>query len=80
MGQRTHRVHMAPQGHEIWKGLVFRDTLRSHSEEASRYAALKQELAAGYREDRERYTQAKTEFVRKVTSRAQHGVGYNEET
>jgi len=80
MGQRTHHVHMAPQGHEIWKGLAFRDTLRSHPEEASRYAALKQELAAGYREDRERYTQAKTEFVRQVTSRAQQGVDYNEET
>jgi GrpB-like predicted nucleotidyltransferase (UPF0157 family) len=70
MGQRTHHVHMAPQGHEVWKGLAFRDTLRSHPEEASRYAALKRELAAGYREDRERYTQAKTEFVRQVTSRA----------
>jgi GrpB-like predicted nucleotidyltransferase (UPF0157 family) len=80
MGQRTHHVHIAPQGHEIWAGLAFRDTLRSHPEEASRYAALKQELAAVYREDRERYTQAKTDFVRKVTSRAQHGVDYNGET
>jgi len=80
MGQRTHHVHMAPQGHEIWAGLAFRDTLRSHPEEASRYAALKQALAAAYRQDRERYTQAKTDFVRKVTSRAQHGVDYNGET
>ena len=80
MGQRTHHVHMAPQGHEVWKGLAFRDTLRSHPEEAARYAALKQELAAVYRQDRERYTQAKTDFVRKVTSRARHGVDYNGET
>jgi GrpB-like predicted nucleotidyltransferase (UPF0157 family) len=80
MGQRTHHVHMAPQGHEIWKGLAFRDTLRSHPEKASRYAALKQELAAVYREDRERYTQAKTDFVRKVMSRAHHGADCSEET
>lgn len=70
MGQRTHHVHMAPRDHSLWEGLAFRDYLRSHPDEASRYARLKCELASRYGTDRERYTQAKTEFVREVTSRA----------
>jgi GrpB-like predicted nucleotidyltransferase (UPF0157 family) len=70
MGQRTHHVHMAPRGHRLWDGIVFRDYLRTHPEEAARYAALKRELARRYREDREGYTQAKTEYVREVMRRA----------
>jgi GrpB-like predicted nucleotidyltransferase (UPF0157 family) len=70
MGQRTHHVHMAPWGHPLWEGLAFRDHLRSHPEDAARYAALKHELAASHGRDRERYTQAKTELVREITSRA----------
>jgi GrpB-like predicted nucleotidyltransferase (UPF0157 family) len=70
MGERTHHVHMAPAGHEIWKGIAFRDFLRIHPEEARSYAALKQELAVFHRADRELYTEAKTGFVREVTSKA----------
>jgi GrpB-like predicted nucleotidyltransferase (UPF0157 family) len=74
MGQRTHHVHMAPRGHPLWERLAFRDYLRSHPEEASRYAALKVKLATAFREDRERYTEAKAEFVRQVTSTALRGL------
>ena len=70
MGERTHHVHLAPHGHEFWNGLAFRDYLRSHPEDAARYAALKQQLAGRYRKDREGYTNAKTEFVREVMSKA----------
>lgn len=70
MGARTHHIHMAPEGHDLWKGLAFRDYLRTHPEDASRYAELKRELAASHRTDRERYTEAKGAFVQEVTSRA----------
>ena len=70
MGQRTHHIHMAPKGHQLWEGFAFRDHLRSHPEERENYANLKRALAVNYREDRERYTRAKTEFVREVTSKA----------
>lgn len=70
LGRRTYHVHLAPRGHKIWEGLAFRDYLRKHSDDAARYAALKQELAQCYRDDRERYTIAKTEFVREVTAKA----------
>ncbi len=75
MGARTYHVHMAPAGHKAWDGIAFRDYLRSHPDDAARYAALKRELAATHREDRERYTQAKAEFVQQVTARALGGEG-----
>jgi GrpB-like predicted nucleotidyltransferase (UPF0157 family) len=70
MGRRTHHIHMAPKGHDVWEGLAFRDYLRSHKEEASRYAALKYKLAEDFRTDRERYTLAKEAFVREVIAKA----------
>lgn len=70
MGQRTHHIHMAPQGHKLWEGLAFRDCLRTHDADALRYAALKHKLAKSYRQDRERYTDAKTMFVKEITSKA----------
>jgi GrpB-like predicted nucleotidyltransferase (UPF0157 family) len=70
MGKRTHHVHMAPQRHEVWAGLVFRDYIRSHPEAAARYSELKRRLAVEHRADREGYTDAKSAFVRQATARA----------
>ena len=70
MGQRTHHVHMAPKGDEIWNCLAFRDYLRSHPDDALRYKDLKYRLAEEYKADREMYTRAKTEFVKEITSKA----------
>jgi GrpB-like predicted nucleotidyltransferase (UPF0157 family) len=70
MGRRTHHVHLAPAGHDLWKGLAFRDYLRAHPEDAARYAALKRELAQTYRDDRERYTRMKTQFIEEINQKA----------
>lgn len=70
MGKRTHHVHAAPAGHRLWEGIAFCDYMRSHSEEAARYAALKHDLAADHRTDREAYTDAKTAFVREIMVKA----------
>lgn len=70
MGIRMHHVHMAPRGHRLWEGLAFRDYLRVNPADADRYAALKRELAERYRDDRERYTTAKTAFVQEITDRS----------
>jgi GrpB-like predicted nucleotidyltransferase (UPF0157 family) len=43
--------------------LQFRDALRAQPALATRYAALKVELAARYSNDREAYTRAKDGFV-----------------
>jgi GrpB-like predicted nucleotidyltransferase (UPF0157 family) len=70
-GRRTHHVHMAPRSHPVWRGLAFRDWLRTHPDDAARYAALKHALAETWRTERERYTIAKTRFVEEITARAE---------
>jgi GrpB-like predicted nucleotidyltransferase (UPF0157 family) len=55
----------------LWvERLRFRDALRANAELASAYAALKLELAARFRDDREAYTQAKEPFIRAVLAGA----------
>jgi len=71
MGARTHHLHMAPAGHDVWKGIEFRDWLRTHQADAERYAGLKCRLAAEHRSDREAYTRAKGEFVEEMRRRQQ---------
>jgi len=71
----THHVHLCVLGSEQERRhLAFRDYLRSHSEVASEYAALKRRLAAAHDglslESRERYSLSKTEFVTSVLGRA----------
>ncbi|OGN87617.1 MAG: hypothetical protein A2158_07455 [Chloroflexi bacterium RBG_13_46_14] len=70
MGVRTHHIHVAPKDHRVWEGLAFRDYLRTHPGEAQRYAALKHELAELHGNDREAYTDLKTDFVREITDKA----------
>jgi GrpB-like predicted nucleotidyltransferase (UPF0157 family) len=67
---RTHHVHMTELDSEMWERLLFRDYLRTHLEEASRYGALKFELMDRYRDDREAYTDTKSAYVEKIMSRA----------
>jgi GrpB-like predicted nucleotidyltransferase (UPF0157 family) len=65
--RRTHHVHITELDGEMWqRRLAFRDYLRSHPEEAGRYAALKHDLATRYPTDRERYTDAKTAYIEAV--------------
>lgn len=54
--------------HEI----LFRDYLRIHPAIAREYEALKQSLLPKYKYDRDGYTEAKSEFVRKVIRLATH--------
>lgn len=62
---RTHHIHVhAPDA--VGPALRFRDFLITHPEEAARYESLKRELAATFPKDRERYTKAKSQFVRSV--------------
>lgn len=50
--------------------ILFRDYLRSHPQEASEYGDLKLKLALQFRNDREAYTTAKTNFVEGILKRA----------
>ncbi len=71
--RRTHHVHMIEPSAAMWDMLLFRDILRADPEEAARYAALKRELAAQHRQDREAYTEAKAAYVAAVLASARGG-------
>ena len=74
MGAAAHHLHITEYMGEFWnEKLLFRDFLRTHSEEARQYELLKKELAVEYGSDREiyePYTEAKTEFIRFAVARA----------
>jgi GrpB-like predicted nucleotidyltransferase (UPF0157 family) len=66
-----HHLYLVVQGSEALQNhLEFRDYLRSHPETAEEYGALKKVLAARFRDDREGYNLAKTQFVTDVLRRA----------
>jgi GrpB-like predicted nucleotidyltransferase (UPF0157 family) len=63
--RRTHHLHLAPvTGRRYADELAFRDLLRADPALAAEYASLKQRLAARFGDDREAYTEAKTDFIR----------------
>ena len=71
---RTHHLHMVKRGGAFWETHTrFRDYLRSHPDEASRYYKLKKQLAARFGADREAYTEGKAPFIESVLARASGG-------
>ena len=68
--RRTHHIHVAETSSSFWERLYFRDYLRTHSDARDAYAALKFRLAGEFANDREAYTNAKSEFVRAVMEKA----------
>lgn len=62
-GQAYH-VHIRYKGD--WDEIRFRDYLINHSEIAKDYETLKLELSAKYRNDREAYTDSKSEWIGKI--------------
>jgi GrpB-like predicted nucleotidyltransferase (UPF0157 family) len=69
--RRTHHLHLVPVGSDRYRDeLAFRDYLRSHPQSAAEYAALKRELAIRFAQDREAYTEAKSDFVHATLAKA----------
>ncbi|AFH64925.1 GrpB family protein [Paenibacillus caseinilyticus] len=65
--RRTAHLHLLLDGDPHWEEqLCFRNRLRTDDTLRDAYAALKAKLAADFREDREAYTAAKSEFIRSV--------------
>lgn len=63
-GQAYH-IHVRYSGD--WDELYFRDYLKLHPEIASEYGELKARLSVKYRNDREGYTEKKTDFIKRIT-------------
>ena len=66
-GVRSHHIHMVETHFEHWDRLLFRDYLIGHPDIAREYGDLKMNLSLAHRNDREAYTQAKGDFIRRVT-------------
>jgi GrpB-like predicted nucleotidyltransferase (UPF0157 family) len=70
-GQRRTHVHVRQAGSWSEQGtLLFRDYLRAHLAQAQQYAALKYRLAEQYRDERQRYTEAKDPFIWEILRKA----------
>jgi GrpB-like predicted nucleotidyltransferase (UPF0157 family) len=73
---RTHHLHVVRLESDFWRNhLLFRDYLRAHPQIAAQYENLKRELAQTHRENREAYTEGKTEFIKNVLKAANKSRG-----
>jgi GrpB-like predicted nucleotidyltransferase (UPF0157 family) len=63
---RTHHLHVVEERAELERHLRFRDRLRESAPLREEYAGLKRELSVRHADDREAYTEAKSEFVDRV--------------
>jgi GrpB-like predicted nucleotidyltransferase (UPF0157 family) len=69
-GARTHHIHMVEPHFPHWECLFFRDYLIAHPEATQDYLRLKLSLAAAHPNDREAYTNGKSEFIASIMPRA----------
>lgn len=74
-GTRTHHIHMVESNFEHWDRLFFRDYLIEHPDIAEEYVQLKTGLSKAHPNDRVTYTEAKTDFITKVTAMAKKAQG-----
>lgn len=65
---QTFHIHIRHPGYR--DEIVFRDYLLSHPEVSAEYGSLKRKLADEFPNDREKYTEGKSEFVRNITDLA----------
>ncbi len=62
-GERTHHLHIHSDQQDVERHILFRDLLRSDAQLRADYLALKRDLAARHRMDREAYAKGKDGFV-----------------
>lgn len=74
---KVFHLHLRHKGD--WGELYFRDYLIDHLETANGYAKLKSTLLEKYRNNRDGYTEAKTQFIKKFTeiARKEYGNKYD---
>lgn len=68
---RTHHIHIVAYGSEEWNNYVnMRDYLNCHEDDARAYSELKESLARQYPDDRQTYTEKKSELINRILLRA----------
>jgi len=70
LAAESFHIHIGPIDQEwLWDRTYLRDYLIAHPAEARRYEELKKKLAARYRHDRDAYTDAKADYIRRITEK-----------
>ncbi|QSO55075.1 GrpB family protein [Alicyclobacillus curvatus] len=68
---RTHHVHVFEvNDNNVLRHLAFRDYLRTHRDDATRYASLKRELAEKFPNDIQAYMDGKDALVKDIEKKA----------
>ncbi len=66
-GWPDHHLYVCDKDNrELHRQISFRNYLRTHPEMADKYGQLKKELSLQFRNDREGYTQAKSDFIESI--------------
>lgn len=73
--ENVFHIHMGDKTHPLWDRIYFRDYLRKNKKIAEEYESLKISLAKKFKYDRESYTNAKSEFVKRITEIAKNENG-----
>jgi len=74
-GVRKFHLHALMAYGESWENhIFFRDYLRLHPEIRVKYQTLKVSLAEKFLNEREKYTDAKSDFIKKILEIGQRGV------
>lgn len=69
-GIRTHHIHLVQTGSVFWKRhLGFRDHLRQNLDDRIAYESLKYQLARREWQHRNKYAEAKSDFIRKIETK-----------
>ncbi len=69
--KRTHHLHIVEYNSSTWKKrIAFRDYLKKHPDAKAEYQDLKIKLADFYKDDREAYTEAKSELINRIIEKA----------
>jgi GrpB-like predicted nucleotidyltransferase (UPF0157 family)/HEAT repeat protein len=71
---RTHHIHLVKLSAESWDPLLFRDYLRKNPSIARQYGELKRNLATRYRHNRRAYSEAKAQFIKRISDLARDEV------
>ncbi len=69
--KESYHVHIGPLDQNwLWDRVYFRNYLRENNSEAIVYEKLKMKLAQKYPNDREAYTEGKSDYIRRITGKA----------
>lgn len=64
---RTHHIHVDIYGESEWNNYIkFRNTLRENQDVRKEYERLKVDLAEKFSQDRNKYTDMKADFIKKI--------------